>query len=134
MNRPEWMLIADEEIGVHEIPGPKSQARIIEYDSVTTLKATSDEVPWCAAFVCWCLEQAGIRSTRSAAAASYEDYGEDLGDTPEIGCIVVLPHHVTFYDGYIDDDTIRCLGGNQSDQVKHSNYPVANVISYRWPA
>lgn len=133
MKEPPWLTIARKELGVHEIPGPKSEKRIIEYDKATTLKATSDEVPWCAAFVSWCLEQAGIRSTRNAAAASYEDWGEDLGDSPELGCVVVMSHHATFYDGYVDEDTIIGLGGNQSDMVKRSRYPVSRVISYRWP-
>ena len=131
---PAWLLIAKKELGIHETPGPAATARIVEYDKATTLKATSDEVPWCAAFVCWCLEQAGIESTHSAAAASYLNWGKDIGDTPEEGCIVVFPHHVTFYVDGVDDDYIKCLGGNQADSVKYSNFPVANVLSYRMPA
>jgi len=133
MNKPKWLQIAEKELGVHETPGPKATARIIEYGKATSLKPQSDEVPWCAIFVNWCLQQAGIQGTNSAAAASFEDWGRDLGDEPEIGCIVVLPHHVTFYAGAMDEDTIIGLGGNQSDQVKRSNYPVERVISYRWP-
>ena len=135
---PTWMLIAKKELGIHETPGPAATARIIEYDKATTLKATSDEVPWCAAFVCWCLEQVGIKSTHSATALSYMDWGKDIGDTPEEGCIVIFEwdnesHHVTFYAEAVDDDYIKCLGGNQADSVKYSNFPVANVLSYRMP-
>lgn len=135
---PKWLTIARKEKGVHETPGPKATARIVEYDSATTLKATSDEVPWCAAFVSWCLEQAGIKSTRSAAAMSYADYGEDLGNTPKLGCIVVFEwdsggHHVAFYVGAASDEYINCLGGNQHDAVNITSFPVANVLSYRWP-
>lgn len=137
MSDPKWLEIALEEKGVHETPGPKATARIVEYDKATSLKATSDEVPWCAAFACWCLEQAGIKSPRSAAAASFLEWGKDIGDTPERGCIVVMSrpggNHVCFYTGAADDETITCLGGNQADQVKESNFPVERVISYRWP-
>ena len=136
--KPRWLIIAEQELGVHETPGPKATARIVEYDKATTLKATSDEVPWCAAFVCWCLEQAGIESTHSAAAKSFLSWGIDIGDKPVEGCIVVLKfvsgnHHVTFYDGYMDSETIIGLGGNQSDQVKRSNYMVEYVESFRMP-
>jgi len=136
--KPYWLIVAEKELGVHETPGPAATARIIEYDKATTLKATSDEVPWCAAFVNWCLKQAGQVGTWSAAAMSFADWGKDLGDEPEEGCIAVFRwadggHHVSFYTGAVDDDTIVCLGGNQSDSVKRSNYPVNRVIAYRWP-
>ena len=132
MAKPAWLVIAEKELGIHETAGPKATARIVEYDKATTLKATSDEVPWCAAFVCWCLEQAGIESTHSAAAASYYDWGEAIDDPVE-GCIVVWPHHVSFFAGWEDDDTIRCLGGNQADSVKYSNFSIGNILSYRMP-
>lgn len=44
---PKWLEIAEKELGVHEIPGPKSEARIVQYHSSTWLTATSDETPWC---------------------------------------------------------------------------------------
>ena len=136
--KPAWLIIAEQELGVHETPGPRATDRIVEYDQATTLKATSDEVPWCSSFINWCLAQAGIEGTHSAAAKSFLHWGRDLGDEPELGCITVLQwadgsHHVTCYDGYADSETIIGLGGNQSDRVKRSNYPVEYVVSFKMP-
>lgn len=136
---PTWLKIARGELGTHEIPGPRSNKRILEYHATTTLKATSDEIPWCAAFVCWCLEKAGIDSTRSAAAASYLKFGTKLKN-PRLGCIVVFPrkggHHVGFYlgDHPGNDCKIDVLSGNSADQVRISPYDKDSVLAYVWPA
>ncbi len=133
-----WLYHAYEELGVQETAGPEATARVIEYHAVTTLRATSDEVPWCASFVGWCLEKAGIRSTKSAAARSYAQWGYEL-KTPREGCIVVLERkndpskgHVGFYISEADG-WVNILGGNQNNQVCKQAYPAARVVSYRWP-
>lgn len=132
-----WMAIAEKEIGVKEIPGSNDNPRIVEYHSATTLKATDDETPWCSAFVNWCMSMAGITGTKSAAARSWLDWGTPL-DEPIRGAIVILKRgappsgHVGFVE--LDmGDTIRVLGGNQSDCVKYSTYKKATVLGYRWP-
>jgi uncharacterized protein (TIGR02594 family) len=139
MTQPKWMEYAEREIGTKEIAGEEDNKRIIEYHACTTLKATDDETAWCSSFVNWCMEMAGLKGTRSAAARSWLDWGKVL-DTPEVGCIVVLKRgqppsgHVCFYAGPDTDPAyIRCLGGNQSDMVKCSRYPVADILGLRWP-
>lgn len=52
--------IARAEIGVQEIAGVKHNERILQYHQATTLKAEADEVPWCSAFVNWCVIIAGL--------------------------------------------------------------------------
>lgn len=138
MTPPKWIEIAEKELGVSEVPGPESNPRIIEYNKATTLNATSDEIPWCASFVGWCLQEAGMKSSRSAAARSYQSYGEEL-KAPEFGCIVVLKRgnspssgHVGFYVGE-GNDHIKLLGGNQGDKVSIVNFDKSKVVSYRWP-
>ena len=134
-----WFDVAKGEIGVKEIPGETDNPRIIEYDKCTRLKATDDETPWCSAFVNWCVVQVGLKGTNSAAARSWLDWGVPI-DTPKEGCIVILKRglppsgHVTFFDSVCPDPHyLHCLGGNQSDQVKYSNYPISDVLGYRWP-
>jgi uncharacterized protein (TIGR02594 family) len=134
---PAWLAIARREMGQHEVAGAASNPRILEYHATTTLHATSDEVPWCAAFVNWCLRQAGINGTGSAAAVSYLKWGIETDRLP--GAVIVLRtpagHHVGFYAGE-DPTHIRLIGGNQSDQVKLSTYPLSTyrVMACRWPA
>jgi uncharacterized protein (TIGR02594 family) len=136
---PKWLEVAVREIGVEEVPGPEDNPRIIEYHRATTLKATDDSVAWCSSFVNWCMKQAGIQGTRSAAARSWLTWGKRI-DSPRNGCIVVLRRgnnpnngHVAFFVGD-GDSSIRLLGGNQSNQAKVSAFPKTMVLSYRWPS
>ena len=135
---PEWLKIAARESGVSEVPGPGDNPRILEYHRETSLGASDDSVAWCSSFANWCMKQAGIEGTNSAAARSWLTWGKKL-DEPRNGCVVVLKRganpaqgHVAFYVG---DGTgnVRVLGGNQGNQVKISNYPKSMLLGYRWP-
>ncbi|HEX5760734.1 MAG TPA: TIGR02594 family protein [Thermoanaerobaculia bacterium] len=70
-------------------PGLADNPRIVEYHRTTSLRATDDEVPWCSAFVNWCMREAGLRGTGSAAARSWLTWGSRLA-TPRRGCVTVL--------------------------------------------
>ena len=137
---PKWLEIALLELGVKEIKGQSHNPRILEYHDTTTLHATSDEVPWCSSFVNWCITKAGLIGTNSAAARSWEKYGERL-KSPVLGCIVVMSRgddprsgHVGFYIESVNHGKhINVLGGNQSDTVKLETFPVSRVIAYIWP-
>jgi uncharacterized protein (TIGR02594 family) len=145
---PRWLDIARGQLGVHETPGPKATAQIAAYHATTTLRANSDEVPWCSSFVNWCIQEAGLQGTRSAAAASWLSWGAAC--SPREGCIVVIRQrgkgsdHATGsasgnHVGFLLSQTathVEILGGNQSDSVKVSRFPIAkyDVIAYRWPA
>lgn len=140
-----WMKIARQELGQTEIAGKEHNPRIIKYHASTTLKAKSDEVPWCSSFVNWVLVTAKITGTNSASAASWLDWGEK--SSAKNGAIVVIRNakaanssltasgnHV----GFLVKETAThyvLLGGNQSDQVKISNFPKASwtLRGYRWP-
>lgn len=147
---PEWLKVALGELGVREAPGPLvDHPRILEYLSTTRLKPSliHDEVPWCAAFVGWCLEQCGITGTKSAAARSYATYGIELLE-PKDGCIVVLTRGDNPYHGHVgfcigsdgktginvaDGAHVLLLGGNQSNAVTMRLYPKRRILTYRWP-
>lgn len=136
---PAWLAIARLELGVAEIPGEDHHARILEYHWATSLKATADEVPWCAAFACWCLEKASIDSPRSAAARDFLRWGVELAE-PRPGCLVVLRRgslawqgHVTFFDGWAGPGKMLGLGGNQLNRVNVQTFAAADVLGYRWP-
>jgi uncharacterized protein (TIGR02594 family) len=135
---PKWLTVARGEIGQTEIEGAQNNPRIVEYHAATSLHASDDETPWCSAFANWCMKQAGIKGTGEANARSWLNWGRQLS-APVAGCVVVLKRgnsttsgHVTFYVGR-NGDYLQVLGGNQSNKVKISNYPVADVLGYRWP-
>ena len=132
--------IATAELGVHETPGPESTARIIEYDKHTTLKATDDSIPWCAAFANFVTDTAGFPGTHQANARSFLEWGVPL-DAPILGCVVIMKRgdsytmgHVTFCDHPdISNGVIRCVGGNQGAAVSVARFSTGIVIGYRSP-
>lgn len=131
----EVLEIAKKEIGVKEIQGGENP-RILEYHKACTLKAKEDEIPWCSAFVNWCLDQVGIKGTNLANASSFLEWGEELKQPIE-GCVVVIKssktnsgYHVGFFNGF-EGNYVKVIGGNQSDQVKESYFLKKNVVSYR---
>lgn len=135
--KPLWMLHALGELGVHELPGARHNERIISYHQTCSLKATTDEVPWCSAFVNWCLHHTGIAGTDSARARSWTKWGREHHF--EYGTIIVMSRgsnvaqgHVAFYiDG--DDNEIFVLGGNQNNCVSIARYPYIRVVAARMP-
>ncbi len=139
-DEPLWLTVASRELGQREVIGRGDNPRILEYLKNTGLNRSqlADETSWCAAFVGWCLEQAGIRSTRRANARSYLDWGKALPE-PTPGCVVVFSRgnnpaqgHVAFWLGRVGAFAI-VLGGNQGNAVSVAPYDVARVVGYRWP-
>ena len=137
MTIPNHLQIALKEVGQTEISGIGHNPRILEYHKCTTLKATSDECPWCSSFCNWVMQQARLPSTHSAAARSWLNYGVET-QAPKQGDIVVLwrddpksfSGHVGFYMEQ-DQNSVSILGGNQSNKVCISKYPLNRVLSYR---
>lgn len=91
----------------------------------------------CAAFTGYCLEKAGIESTKKLNARSYLDWGNTT-KTPRIGDVVVFwrgkkdgwQGHVGFFVR-AKGDSIYVLGGNQSDMVNIQAYPKSRLLGYR---
>lgn len=130
--------IALGEYGVEEILGAENNPRVLEYFKKTGNSwIHDDETAWCAAFVGFCLESAGIKSTKKLNARSYLTFGKQT-KTPKLGDIVVFWRisktsvygHVAFF---IKQDTqyVYVLGGNQSDGVNISKFPLTQVLDYR---
>jgi len=133
---PPWYVIAFREIGVKEYP-VGDNGKIIEYHQYTSLKAKDQKTSWCASFVCWCFEQAGVESTNSAWAKSYLNWGVKL-DRPKLGCVVVLSRGpVSGHVGFFVDDTAKgivLLSGNTANSVCISTFDSSRVLGYRWPS
>lgn len=148
MSKPVWFEHALQDRGVAEIRGGENP-RIIEMGSYTTLKPTEDETPWCSDAVCAWMEEVGISSTKSAAARSWLTWGVELTE-PREGAVVVIQQKVAGHDaatgstsGFhvgllsaIGADYVTIFGGNQSDSVKYSRFPLSKytVRGMRWPA
>jgi uncharacterized protein (TIGR02594 family) len=133
-----WLPIAYAEFGTREIPGAKHNPRIVEYLMSTDLAqkypSLPDETDWCAGFVNWCIEKAGLPSTNSALVNPWKVWGKG-SNPPKRGAVTTFLWddgwaHISFYLGEVGNYVI-CLGGNQSDAVWFSVYHKKYVTSYR---
>lgn len=135
-----WIDTAKKYLGTSEIKGAKHNPKILQWWAAIRAPFTDDETPWCAAFVGGVLEEAGYKSTRSAAARSYQNWGKKL-PIPCYGAIVVFwrgsptsaTGHVGFVIGRDKAGNIMVLGGNQGDKVTIAAFPRSRVVGYRWP-
>lgn len=150
--------------GVFEIPGPASLERIEEYQATCTLWAHSDDaIAWCSSFVNWGVEGGDgtlaallgrdvkmCEGTKSARARSWLAWGVPVstehipigavlifkrGTPPQPGPTVLdAQGHVTFFNGWATPTHLSCIGGNQSNMVKASNYAASDLLGARWAA
>lgn len=137
----DYMQIARSLVGTKEIVGPQDNPKIMEmYATVGHDWVEHDETAWCAAFVGFCLEKSGLRSTRALNARSYLNFGTtvELADAKE-GDIVVFSRgasewqgHVGFFVGQTATQ-IKVLGGNQTNAVTIANYPKTRLLGIRRP-
>ncbi len=130
--------IALQEYGTKEVVGAGSSARVLEYFAKVGHKwVIDDSTAWCAAFAGFCLETAGIPSTKALNARSYLTWGTST-TTPKVGDIVVLwrdnPQsslgHVGFFVAK-RNGLVYMLAGNQNNEVDISGFPESRVIGYR---
>jgi uncharacterized protein (TIGR02594 family) len=136
--KPSWLKIAEKELGVAEIPGPRNNPRIIEYHDTTTLSANDEDTSWCSSFINWVMKKAGIKGTVSAAARSWLDWGREPNDDEYEGCVCILwrgspdgwQGHVGLLVNW-DDDSVCLLGGNQNNRVSRAWFPMDRVLGYR---
>lgn len=134
---PLWLTEARKHIGVREIPGVNHHHLIVAmWKAIKRGGIRDDETPWCAAFVGFCLEGAGIVSSRFESAKSYMTWGRALPG-PVHGCIVVFTRqgggHVGFFTGADREGRLLVLGGNQGNEVNIRAFPRDRVSGYRWP-
>ena len=142
-NNTPWVDVAVEEMkkditetGYGSNP---SNPEITKYFDYTQLKGTSsaktDQTPWCAAFVNYCLETAGVDGTMMATAYSFKKWGQSFPTSePKFGAIAIMNYsHVGFVVGKNKDGRIVLLGGNQKDAINLSPNPGNRVSKFVYP-
>ncbi len=136
---PPWYTRARGEEGVREIPGRAHEKRVVAYHATTSGGEASDEVPWCSSFVNWCMECEGFEGTDRKNARSWLTWGEPV-TSPYEGCVAVFARgtnpahgHVGFFVRYSGPNVV-VLGGNQSNQVRESEYPQRRLLGFRQPS
>src|SRR5699024_1954726 len=116
-----WMNIARSQLGINE---NANAATVNQYHAVGANQPTwsGTKYPWCASFVGWVLNNAGLKHPITARALDYAKYGKTLSkDNIPYGAIMVMKigngNHVCFC---AEDKgaTVVMLGGNQSSKKK----------------
>lgn len=138
-----WLAVAMKEVGVREMPGPAEnhpsiQKYLASVDDLSGTAASRDETAWCSCFMNWCVEQAGLNGTNSAWARSWANWrsGVDPKDAKP-GHIAVFRRtglgvdggHVGIFLGFAEGgEQVMVLGGNQSNAVRISRFPVEGMM------
>lgn len=90
--------------------------------------------PWCAVFVSWCANEAGISTgiiPKTAAVAGFRDFAVNCGRhhapsgySPQKGDIILFGTQHTGFVVSCDGTTVRTIEGNTSDRVAQRSYGV----------
>jgi uncharacterized protein (TIGR02594 family) len=137
---PRWLEWLLNEVNQAEIPGIKDNPRIRYYHSFTAAGEAPDEVAWCSSTQCAAFETAGIRSTRSKAAASWKTWGIGLQQL-RLGAVLYFGKadldakgtgHVAQAAGW-NGKWVLALGGNQSNRVSVAPRLRSTIEAVRWP-
>ena len=133
-----FLEIALAEYGTKEIEGSRHNMDIVNYAKESGFDwVNDDETPWCAIFINWVAMKANLKRSNKADARSWLSAGIEV-KVPEVGDIVIFwrgspeswKGHVGIYINE-ENNLIRVLGGNQSDQVNISKYNKEKVLGYR---
>lgn len=134
-----WYTKMHNLIGMNEIENGKVHKLLPEFFKYTSFH-TQENQPWCAASLCWALETSNYKSTHSAAAISFINYGEEC--PLQKGCIVLIEHpngkhHVHLFDSWHDYSKriANMLGGNQDNKmcIKKYDFTKEKVLRSCWP-
>jgi uncharacterized protein (TIGR02594 family) len=151
---PEWLLTMRAMNGLTETPGSGDNPKILAmrdtiaktYPDMASYCALyqHDATPWCGLCVAYAMTMGGVRpvfgptdTDRWMWARAWDDdvWGYPLS-VPRPGCVVVMERegggHVTLYER-TEGSNYVCRGGNQSDAVNVSSYPISKVVALMWP-
>lgn len=127
-----------QEFGIKAIIGAIHSPDVLKFFSdIGAPWVKDDETAWCAAFVNWCLKNAGMKFSAALNARSFLAYGVAT-ETPKLGDIVVLwrinrdgPYgHVGFFIKQTHD-LVYMLGGNQGNSVNITAYDKNFLLGFR---
>lgn len=135
---PAWILWAQRELGVKEVPGAVDNPEIISWFELTTLPKEywHDTTAWCAVFVNAGFFLNGVKGLRSARAKDWLEFGRPV-KTPKKGDVVIFrwddgSYHVAYFLNQTDH-RVQVIGGNQGNAVSEITYPLGNVAGFRRP-
>lgn len=146
MAEPVWLLRAREDLRLNtrEVPGPGSSPWILQLYRDLRLPVPDDDSTnaWCSVWACRTLLVSGVKPWRRLRLARGAlDWGQPTEFRP--GAIGVKRrlvngkddgvHGHVFFGLEIVGDHMRVLGGNQANRVSIRDYPLSDLLGWRWP-
>lgn len=125
------VALARAEVGqAEQPPGSNDSPRIAQYRSSTAGSAVG---PWCAYFVSWVAQQAGVplgeQGQGFGAVSAVMDWGRrtgralPAGSKPQPGDLIIWGNrHMAMVESVGADGSISTIEGNSSDQVSRRTY------------
>lgn len=152
ISRPLWLEAGIRLIGTKEVLGAKNNSVIIDWakdeGGDISHDYTHDSIPWCALFMNHILTKVGLKGTETLWALDFDaDYmkkrvghGWPAVKLPGIAIGSIAPMvrngggHVTCVVGKDQHGNIMGLGGNQSDEVNITAFPMSRLNrGFWWP-
>lgn len=135
---PKWIVNGVADIGRKETNDKEYLEENISRYCHSSIDVT--DVPWCAFWLGYIIEEVGTPSTKSGMARSYLKWGIAVSEADwKEGDIVVfwrgrrndgVTGHVAFLLTW-DDDYVYCLGGNQGDKVCIQKFERTKILGVR---
>ena len=133
--------IARGEIGqAEQPPGSNESARIAQYRSAT--QGAIAGAPWCAYFVSWVANQAGVPlgdhgqgfgsvdQLYAWAQQNGRAYTAGSGQQPKPGDLIVFHEHVGLVESVLPGGQIQTIEGNSSDRVSERVHAPGDAIGF----
>lgn len=128
---PKMLTEALKLVGIREIPGPKSEAKIMAMAKFLGIDKIykNDDTAWCGLAMGYIIVKAGkplpLKDYDILRALRYMNYGEPV-NTPMLADVLVFDRtgggHVALYVGETSR-TYWCLGGNQGNMFGFAELP-----------
>lgn len=154
--RPSWLNTAREYLGTKEdsragIHNPQIIDFLRSTDVKTKIRVNgatipvpfgqrylTDEMPWCAAFINFCLKESGMSNlpSNSASVESWKNYGTSvLKKDIQPGDIVFFKgaEHLGFATSAPKDGKISVISGNKADSIREKTYSLSAIEMARRP-
>lgn len=138
---PEYLKKAFSYLGTYEVLNGRSNVQVERFIRKYTKQEqiNAADVPWCAYWLCYVLDETGYSSTKSGSARSYLTWGEESEEFE--GAIVVfwrgkVNDGITGHVGILvkwDAESLWVLGGNQGDRVSIQKFSRNKLLGFRRP-
>lgn len=136
-----WYDEAIRLMGTAERPGPANNPVVLDWAEDLDIAYGDDDIPWCGLFTAHCIGsmlQDEALPNGPLGARNWLKFGRQ--SRPALGAVLVFwrvardswQGHVGFYAGE-DNDTLKVLGGNQSNRVSYARISKSRLLGARWP-